>query len=54
MDIFLPEIFYKTLPLLCIVLAIFFAFMPASTVKMVCISYLLCYAGYITFKRNFS
>ncbi len=54
MDIFIPEIFYKALPLLCVVLAVLFAFMPASVVKFICIAYLLTYAGYITFKRTFA
>ena len=54
MDIFVPEIFYKTLPLLCVLLAVVFALMPASFVKFICIAYLLSYAGYITFKRSFS
>ncbi len=39
------------MPLICIILALLFAFTPPGVVKVLCIAYLLGYAGFMLYKR---
>ena len=39
------------MPLICIILALLFAFTPPGLVKVFCIAYLLGYAGFMLYKR---
>ena len=51
MAVWIPKRLYSLLPVLCIVLAIIFYFMPPGFIKWVCIVYLVGYALYVTIKR---
>ena len=39
------------MPLICIILALLFAFTPPGVVKIFCITYLVGYAGFMLYKR---